>query len=104
MNDEQIRKIVNEALAAQQKLFTQQIQQSTMFNRNIKIEQLKAEFKNPADKRAIGYLADEEFDWKDFRNAMTAITVITVDDQLLPVQENVEKFAAFGEFCLKFAK
>ena len=101
MNDKQVRKIVNEALAAQQKLFTQQIQQSTMFNRNIKIEQLKAEFKNPADKRAIGYLADEEFDWRDFRNAMTSITA---DDKLLPVQENVEKFAAFGEFCLKFAK
>ena len=46
MNDEQVRKIVDEALAAQQKLFTQQVQQSTMFNRNIKVEQLKAKFKN----------------------------------------------------------
>ena len=88
-------------MIAQQKLFTQQIQQSTMFNRNIKIEQLKAEFKNPADKRAIGYLADEEFDWKDFNNAMKSITA---NDQLLPVQEHVEQFKAFGEFCLKFAK
>ena len=101
MNDEQVRKIVDEALAAQQKMFIQQVQQSTMFNRTIKVEQMKSKFKNPADKRAIGYLADEEFDWNDFRNAMTAITA---DDQLLPVQENVEKFAAFGEFCLKFAK
>ena len=83
MNDEQVRKIVNEALAAQQKLFTQQIQQSTMFNRNIKIEQLKAEFKNPADKRAIGYLADEEFDWKDFINALSDITQ---DNKLLDVE------------------
>ena len=101
MNDEQVRKIVDEALAAQQKMFIQQVQQSTMFNRTIKVEQMKAKFKNPADKRAIGYLADEEFDWKDFGNAMAAITA---DDQLLPVQENLEKFKGFGEFCLKFAK
>ena len=38
MNDEQVRKIVNEALAEQQKLFTQQVQQSTMFNWNIKVK------------------------------------------------------------------
>ena len=54
MNDEQVRKIVNEALAAQQKLFTQQIQQSTMFNRNIKIEQLKPNSKTRLIRELLG--------------------------------------------------
>ena len=74
MNEAQVKAIVDQALAEQQKKLTQQFQQSTYFNRNIKVEQLKASFKNPADKRAIGYLVDEEFDYKDFTNALEAIT------------------------------
>lgn len=74
MDEAAVKAIVDQALAEQQKKLTLQFQQSTYFNRTIKIEQLKASFKNPADKRAIGYLVDEEFDWKDFTNALEAIT------------------------------
>ena len=100
MNAEEVQKIVDKALADQQKRVIQQLQQSTLFNRNIKIEQLKASFKNPADKRAIGYLVDEEFDWRDFTNAMKDISE---KDELLEVGSNGEKFKGFGEFCLRFA-
>ena len=74
MDEAAVKAIVDQALAEQQKILTKQFQQSTSFNRNIKVEQLKASFKNPADKRAIGYLVDEEFDWKDFTNTLEAIT------------------------------
>ena len=50
MNAEEVQQVVakavDKALADQQKRVVQQLQQSTMFNRNIKIEQLKASFKN----------------------------------------------------------
>ena len=100
MDPEEVQEMVDKALAEQQRKYAQQFKQSTLFSRNIKVDQMKATFKNPADKRAIGYLVDEEFDWKDFR---IALSEITEDDQLLDVNNHREKFRNFGEFCLKFA-
>ena len=57
-----VQKLVDEALARQRK----QLLEYTGFSRNLRIEQIKASVKSPADKRAMAYLADEEFDWNDF--------------------------------------
>ena len=92
--------MVYKALADQTKQMTQMLVKLTSFNRNIKIEQLKATFKNPADKRAVDYLVDEEFDWRDFINALSDITQ---DNKLLDVENHSESFKEFGEFCIRFA-
>ena len=100
MDAKTVQWIVDKALAKQQKQFAEQFKEMHVFRRKMQIEQRKASYKSPADKRAVGYLADEEFDWKDFSDALQAITE---NDELLDVGTHAQEFARFGEFCLRFA-
>ena len=99
MDAKTVQWIVDKALAEQQKQFTEQFKEISVFQRKMKIDQMKASYKSPADKRAVGYLAEEEFDWKDFSDALQAITE---NDELLDVRTHAQEFARFGKFCLKF--
>ena len=100
MDAKTVQWIVDQALAEQQKKFTEQLKEMNAFQRKLKIEQMKASYKSPADKRAVGYLADEDFDWKDFSEALQAITE---NGELLDVGTHAQEFAKFGEFCFRFA-
>ena len=86
MDAKTLQWIVNKALAKQQKQFTEQIKEMNTFQQKLEIEQGKASFKTLADKRAIVYLVDEEFDFND------AMKSITVDNKLLPIQGNKAQF------------
>ena len=97
MDAKTLQWIVNKALAKQQKQFTEQIKEMNTFQQKLEIEQGKASFKTLADKRAIVYLVDEEFDFND------AMKSITVDNKLLPIQGKKAQFWEFGKFCLHFA-
>ena len=100
MDAKTVQWIVDKALAEQREKFTEQFKEMNAFQRKMKIEQMKAGYKSPADKRAVGYLADEDFDWKDFSEALQAITE---NEKLLDVGTHAQEFAKFGKFCLRFA-
>ena len=99
------------AFTAEQKLFIQQLvdkaveedrakQSDTIrFGREMLIEQTKAKFRSPADKRGMGYLMDEEFDIKDL---IAKLEKVTENNSLIGVADNEEKFKEFGEFVLRY--
>ena len=97
MQRPEVQKLVDEALARQRKQFLD----NTEFSRNLRLEQVKASVKSPADKRAVSYLADEEFDWNDFFSALNDI--VTKDNNLLEVKSNEERYYGFATFCVSFA-
>ena len=97
MQRPEVQKLIDEALARQR----QQFLGNTEFNRNLRLEQIKASVKSPADKRAVSYLADEEFDWNDFFSALNDI--VTQDNNLLEVKGNEERYHGFATFCVSFA-
>ena len=92
-----VQKLIDDALAQQRR----QILDNTGFSRSLKLEQVKASVKSPADKRAVSYLADEEFDLNDLFSALDDI--VTQDNNLLEVKANEEKFKGFATFCIGFA-
>ena len=100
MDEAAMKAFVDAELAKQRKALMQEMRMSDAFNRSLKIEQTKAMFKNPADKRGIGYLIDEEFDWKDFSKALANVS--NGKDEMIDVGTNQEKFKEFVEFCITF--
>lgn len=69
------------------------------FSREMLIEQAKAKFRAPADKRGMGYLMEEEFDLKDLG---AKLEKIMNEDTLSEVANNEEKFKEFGEFVIRY--
>jgi len=52
------------------------------WSRDLKITQEKAKYKSPADKKAVEYLIEEDF---DLRELYSTVSAVTPDDNSLPV-------------------
>ena len=68
--------------------------------RKLRIDQEKSKFRQPADKRAIGFIMDLQYDMKDFMQSYTKL--FTEGEELKPVANNVEAIEAFVKKCSSF--
>ena len=68
--------------------------------RKLRIDQEESKFRQPADKRAIGFIMDLQYDMKDFMQSYTKL--FTEGEELKPVANNVEAIEAFVKKCSSF--
>ena len=90
----QVQKMIQKAVEDERKKQADNLR----FGREMMIEQAKSKFKAPADKRAIGYLMEEEFDLKELLAGLCLVT--GEDDNLLAVAENVDSYRKFAELAV----
>ena len=86
-----------DAMAEQQKKMKRELDRTNEFAKNLMVEQAKGEVKSPADKRAVGYLVEEQYDIKEL---VSALKEVVVDNKVLDVEGNQEKFKQVVEACL----
>ena len=54
-----------DAMVEQQRKMKKELDRANDFAKNLMVEQAKGEAKSPADKRAVGYLVEEQYDIKE---------------------------------------
>ena len=73
---------------------------SLELTRNMRIEQVKGKFKDPANKRAIGNLMDLKFDCEEFETKF--IKLVNPDKSLVDLVANKGEVENFLKFCALF--
>ena len=89
-----VQKMIQKAVEEERKVQANNLR----FSREMMIEQAKSKFKAPADKRAIGYLMEEEFDLKDLLGGLG--WVIEEDETLLAPEDNADAYKKFAWLVL----
>ena len=69
-------------------------------SRKLRIDQEKSKFRQPADKRAVGFIMELQYDMKDFMQSFTKL--FTEGEELKPIANNVEAVEAFVKKCSGF--
>ena len=69
-------------------------------SRKLRIDQEKSKFRQPADKRAVGFLMEMQFDMKDFLQSFSKL--FTEGEEMKPIATNVEAVEAFVKKCSGF--
>ena len=78
----------------------QKDKQAIELTRKLRIDQKKAAFKQPGDKRAVGFLQDIKFDIEDFWTNFKR--VLDEEDKVKDVVGNAENVKKFLDYCTGF--
>ena len=89
-----VQKMIQKAVEEERKVQANNLR----FSREMMIEQAKSKFKAPADKRAIGYLMEEEFDLKELIDGLG--WVVGENNTLLAVEGNADAYKKFAQLAL----
>ena len=68
--------------------------------RKLRIDQEKLKYRNPADKRAIGFMLDIQYDFHDFHESFKSL--LDAEDKLKSVADNVGLVESFLKHCATF--
>lgn len=101
MDNEEFQALVTSQIAENERTLNEQLKTTLTLQRKIKVDQTKAQFSAPADKRGIGFITDLQFDIQDFAGSLRGL--VSEDGVKLDIEAYKDKYSEFVDSCIVFS-